>query len=239
MPTFLIVILAILFLFVLLLALRVKLIITCDEAVRLKLSMLCFTVTLFPRPKKHIRFSKYTPKAIEKRKRRAEGKRARKERRAAKKAEKKAKKNAVDRAAHEPKEKPTLRDNLALARALVSALVRKTDKHLRLKAARLHIRVATGDAATTAILYGAVSASLAYLLAALDRVTDLRTKPRDVSVFADYLSERSHVDLRLVFSLRVWGALSLLFAAAITFFKTRRGQRTAKRQVKATEKCNT
>lgn len=235
MPTVLIVILAILFLFVLLLALRVRLVLTCNEAVRLSLTVLCFTITLFPRRKKRIRLSKYTPKAIERRKRRAEKKREKKARKAEKKARKKAKKSVVDTAkkAHEPKEKPTLRDNLTLTRALVSALVRKTNKHLRLKAARLHIRVATGDAATTAVLYGAVSASLAYLLAALDRVTDLKTKPRDVSVFADYLSERSYVNLRLVFSLRVWGALALLFSAAITFFKTRRGQKAAKKKSKS------
>ena len=238
MPLFLILILAILLLFVLLLALRVRLVITCNEAVRLKLTVLCFSITLFPRRKKRIRLSKYTPKAIEKRKRRAEKKRARK----AQKAEKRAKKKAEDAAksGHRPSERPTLRDNLTLTRALAAALVRKTNKHLHLKAARLHIRVATGDAATTAVLYGAVSASLAYLLAALDRVTDLKTKPRDVSVFADYLSERSHVDLKLIFSLRVWGALLLLFSAAITFFKARRGQRTAKRKAKAPKwECNT
>lgn len=234
MPLFLILILAILLLFVLLLTLRVRLVLTCDGAVRLKLTVLFFKVTLYPRPKKRIRLSKYKLKKVQKRKRRAEKKRARKARRAEKKANKKAKKNALDTAksAHEPKESPTLRDNLALARALISALVRKTDRHLRLKAARLHVRVATGDAATTAVLYGAVSASLAYLLAALDRVTDLKTKPRDVSVFADYLSDRSHVDLKLVFSLRVWGGLSLLLSAALTFFKTRRAQKAAKRKTK-------
>ena len=238
MPTFLIVILAILFLLVLLLALRVRLVITCGEAVRLRLLFLCFSVTLFPRQKKRVRFSKHTPKGVEKRKRRAEKKRAKK----AQKAEKKAKKDALDAAkkAHEPKGKPTLRDNLALARALVSALVRKTNKHLRLTAARLHIRVATGDAATTAVLYGSVSASLAYLLAALDRVTDLKAKPRDVSVFADYLADKPAVDMKLVFSMRVWGALSLLFSAAITFLRTRRGQKAAKRKVKTPKKeCNT
>ena len=51
MPLFLILILAILFLFVLLLALRVRLVITCNEAVRLKLTVLCFSITLFPRRK--------------------------------------------------------------------------------------------------------------------------------------------------------------------------------------------
>lgn len=234
MPIFLIVILAILFLFVLLFTLRVRLVITCGEAVILKLRVLCFTITLFPKPKKQPNPNDYTEKKIKRRARRAEKKAARRARRSGRKA----KKNALDAAkkAHEPQRKPTLRDNLTLARALVAALVRKTSKHLRLTAARLHIRVATGDAATTAVLYGAVSASLAYLLAALDRVTDLRTKPHDVSVYADYLTERSHVDVKLVFSLRVWGALSLLTAAAFTFLKTRRAQKAAKHKTAGPKK---
>lgn len=236
MPIFLIVILAILFLFVLLFTLRARFVITCGEAVILKLHVLCFTITLFPKQKKRGAPGDYTPRKIAKRARRAEKKRARKARR----AERKAKKNARSAAkkAHEPQGKPSLRDNLALARALVAALVRKTNTHLRLTAARLHIRVATGDAATTAVLYGAVSASLAYLLAALDRVTDLRTKPHDVSVYADYLAEKSHVDMKLIFSIRVWGALSLLSAAALTFLKTRRAQKAAKRKAPEPKECN-
>ena len=234
MPIFLIVILAILFLFVLLFTLPVRLVITCGEAVILKLHVLCFTITLFPKRKKQIDPNDYTEKKMKRRARRAEKKATRRARR----AEKKAKKTALDAAkkAHEPCGKPTLRDNLTLARALVAALVRKTNKHLRLTAARLHIRVATGDAATTAVLYGAVSASLAYLLAALDRVTDLRSKPHDISVCADYLAEKSHLDMRLIFSMRVWGAFSLLTAAAFTFLKTRRAQKAAKHKAAGPKK---
>ncbi len=236
MPIFLIVILAILFLFVLLFTLPVRLVITCGEAVILKLRVLCFTITLFPKPKKQPDPNDYTEKKMKRRARRAKKKLARKARRAEKKAKKTAR--CAAKKAHEPRGKPTLRENLSLARALVAALVRKTNKHLRLAAARLHIRVATGDAATTAVLYGAVSASLAYLLAALDRVTDLRTKPHDVSVYADYLAERSHVDVKLIFSLRVWGALSLLTAAALTFLKTRHAQKAETRKAAEPKECN-
>ncbi len=234
MPIPLIVLLTVVLFFVLLLMLPVRFVITCREAVALKLKVLFVTVTLFPRHQKPINPQKYTARKIAKRKRRAEKKAAKKAERAEKKAAKKQESLKSLKDGHTPKPKPTLRENIALVRALAAALVRKTNKHLRLTAARLHIRVATGDAATTAILYGAVSASLAYLLAALDRVTDLKTKPREMSVFADYLSEKPSVDLKLVFSMRVWEALALLFSVALAFIKTRNAQKAARKSAKRT-----
>lgn len=233
MPIPLIVILAILLFFVLLLLLPVRIVITCREAVAVRMKILFITVPLFPRHTKPPSPRDYTPRRLARKRRRAEKRAARKARRAAKKAAKSGK--AVDtlKSGHTPSPRPTLRENIRLVRALVAALVRKTGKHLHLKVARMHIRVATGDAATTAILYGATSASLAYLLAALDRVTSLKTKPREMGVFADYLHEKSSIDLKLIFSLRVWGALALVFSAALTFIKTRRAQKAARRKVTA------
>ena len=121
-------------------------------------------------------------------------------------------------------------EKIALVRALAAVLVRKTGKHLRLQAAALHIRVATGDAARTAILYGAVCQSLAYLLALLDRVTRLRATEPDVSVESDYLSEKSSADVHLVFSIRIIGALAILFPVAFAFLRTKGEQSAARKQ---------
>ncbi len=233
MPIPLIVILAILLFFVLLLLLPVRIVITCRETVVLRLKILFVTVPLFPRHTKPASPRNYTPRRMARKRRRAEKRAARKARRAAKKAEKSSRAADTLKKRHTPSPAPTLRENIRLVRALVAALVRKTGKHLHLRVARLHVRVATGDAATTAILYGGVCASLAYLLAALDRVTALKAHSRETSVFADYLSEKSSIDLKLIFSLRVWGALALLFSAALTFIKTRRQQKAARRKAAA------
>ena len=115
-------------------------------------------------------------------------------------------------------------------RALAAALVRKTGKHLRLRAARLHLRVATGDAAKTAILYGAVCQTLSYLLALLDHVTRLKAAEPDVAVTADYLSEKSEADVHLIFSLRLIGALAILFSIAFAFLRTKSEQNAARKQ---------
>lgn len=204
MPIPLIVIGGVMLFLLLLLCLNIRVYISLREDVAVSLRVLCFSFRLFPR-KKRIKPRKAAPKS-----------RAR----------------PAKAAAHDakPKKKSTLAEKLSLVRALCAALFRKTGKHLKLRAARLHIRVATGDAATTAVLYGAVSGSLAYLLALLDRVTRLHAAPPQVSVTADYLSERSTADVRLVFSIRVAGAIALALSLAFAYLRHKADTRRARRK---------
>lgn len=229
MPTPLVVIGAILLFFALLLLLRIRLTIVLRDEVRLTLSILCLHICLFPRKPKKVKWRKYSPK-------RAAKIAARKAKKEAKQAAKKAKKAAEKHIAttERPQEKMTLAEKLMLVRALTATLLRKTHKHLKLKVARLHIRVATGDAASTAILYGAVSGVLASLLALLDRVTVLHAKKPEVTVFADYLSEKPSADVKLVFSLRVWEAFAILFAAAISYLRAKAAQKNARKRKQTT-----
>ena len=224
MPIPVIVLLSILLFVLLLLTLPVRFVVLYRETVTLKLRILCFSFSLFPKAKK-VRLRRYTAKGSKKREARAARKAKKRRARALKRA---AKHKRAQKGAKPPK-KRTLKENLVLVRTLSSALIRKTHRHLHLSAARLHIRVATGDAATTAILYGTVSASLSYLLAVLDRTVDLRSKPHDVSVFADYLSERSSADVKLVFSMNAAGALALLFSAVLTLLRSKLTRRTAQK----------
>ena len=151
-------------------------------------------------------------------------------RKAAKKATKKKKRQSQHKGGEQGSApKRTLREKIRLVRALAAVLIRSTHKHLRLHAARLHVRVATGDAATTAVTYGAVSASLAYLLAGLDKVTRLKAQPPDVAVTADFLGERSLADIKIVFSLRVWGAIVTGISLCISYLRNKRGLKLARR----------
>ena len=195
MPIPLIVIGGILLLLLLLLALRVRVIILYEDEVVLRLKLLCFGLTLYPRKPK-----------LKKR---------------AKKKTKKQKKKPDKGHRYGEKKKRSLGDKLRLVRALTAVLIKKTHKHLRLHAAKLHIRVATGDAAKTAILYGAVSGTLSYILALLDKVTKLKASVPDVDVFPDFLGERPSAEVKIVFSLRVWGAFAILFGAVLAYFKVK------------------
>ena len=117
------------------------------------------------------------------------------------------------------KKKP-LGETISLILALVKTAVGRFAKHLRVRVARLHINVATGDAASTAILYGTVAQSAAYIAALLDSTKTLKNAARaDVDIHADYLSEKTTADIEIGFSLRVWQVIDILIRTGITFIK--------------------
>ena len=195
----LIIVAAVLLLIALVLALRVRLTLICREKVTLDLRVLFMRKRLYP------------PREKAKAKKRSEDKRS----------EGKEK----HRKEHEDEIPLTLAEKIRLTRGIAAILIRCSHKHLHLRAKRVHINVATGDAAETAIAYGAVSQSLAYLLAGLDKVTDLRAAPPDVAVTADFLGERPSVDIKLIFSISVWGALAFLAA----YIKAKRARKALRR----------
>ena len=195
MSPLLIVLCALALLILLLLSLRVRLTVRAKEAVVLELKILFLRFRLYPK-KKRIKPRDYSAKKL-----------ARAKKKSTKRPKKEKRKKSHGKEDAPLATKLTLRDKIALMRALCAALIRRTKKHLRLHAARLHIRVATGDPATTALAYGAVSQSVAYLLAALDQVTRLKAADPEVGVQADFLAERSEIKAHLIFSMRVWGVL--------------------------------
>ena len=116
--------------------------------------------------------------------------------------------------------------------AIVKVFFGRFGHHLHIDLTRLRLTVATGDAAKTAILYGAVCQSLAYLLALLDRITHLRAPSPDVDVTADFLGEKSSADVKIVLSLRLGGALSILVSVAVAFLKAKMDQKQRRKQAK-------
>ena len=145
---------------------------------------------------------------------------------AKKKAEKKKKKDAAkakkkaDKAAGKVKPKKPLSETIDMIRDLVAVFVGRFAKHLRIRIARLHIGVATGDAASTAILYGAIAPSVACIAALLDSTSTLRHPARtDVDIHADYLSEKMQIDIEIGFSICVWQLFDVLFRTGFRLTK--------------------
>ena len=221
MPIPLIIVGAILLFFAALLALRVRVRIVLQNDISVTLHILCFRKRLFPRRK--------TPKRKYLSKKRA----AKNARKAAKKAAREAAK-AAKKKKHlfSPKKEKTLAEKIVFVRAISAVLIRKTHKHLRLHAAKLRVRVATGDAAKTAVLYGAVSGAISYLLALLDKVTKLKAIEPEVDVAADFLAERSRAEVKLVFSLRVYGALAILVSAAMAYLQNKASKKRSDHKTK-------
>ena len=224
LPTAIIVLLCVAAGIALLLFARVHVTVTWRERVRVTARYLFVFLPLYP---KKVRWRRYTAKRAEKERKKAEKHKAEHKKQTGKPADGEGK---------EPKKPFTFRENLQLVRALVAVLVRRCGKHLRLNATRVHLYVATGDAAATAVAYGAVSASLAYLIAALERVMKVRARRGDVTVIADYLSEKPRADVKLRFSMSLGSALALLVALALSYLKKRRAQKKARREKEKTTK---
>ncbi len=111
-------------------------------------------------------------------------------------------------------------DAISAIKEIVTTTLGKFFGHLHVDLARFHITVATGDAATTAIIYGSICSALAHLFHILEplRGFDL-PKNRDVSVYADYLAEKTTADIKLTFSLRIWHGLHIALATLIKVIK--------------------
>ena len=164
------------------------------------------------------------------------------ERRCDRKWEKKMAKKAAH---HHENERPkvpladkgrTLLDKLRTLRAALAFLLRKTRKHVKLRVARLHVRVASQDAATTAVLYGTVMALLCPLLSLLSRITRLQARAPDVSVTPDFLGERWDVDLHLELSVTLARLLALGSTLALFYLTALRPRKPRKtRASKAAE----
>lgn len=111
----------------------------------------------------------------------------------------------------------TLLDKLNLIKEILSVFLKSFSKYINVRIKKLYIRVASNDAAQTAILYGAVSAIVANILELIDSYTNLKSlKKGTVSVEPDFIANESDIGINISLSISVLGALVTL---AKTFWK--------------------
>lgn len=211
----------------------VKICVGYDTELSLAVKIWFFTIKILPGKKKipkprDFRIDRFRKMRIKKRAkaiskaRKAEEKKAKK---AAAKAKKKAEKKAAKKAGTKKKKKRSVRQTvewvLRLLNDVVFAVIKCFGKHLRVDVARLRVTVATGDAAKTAITYGAVTQSAAYLFTLLSQTMHFDyTKQADVAISTDFLAEKSTVSAAIIFRLRFWHFFAILNTAIIGFFKS-------------------
>ena len=105
-------------------------------------------------------------------------------------------------------------DILSLTVELVALTVKRFSKRLRIKAALLKITVASPDAATTAIAYGAVTQAVNVLLPLLREIKNFTMPSRkNFDIGYDFTADKPKIDMKLSFSLRVWHLLDIPFPA--------------------------
>ena len=174
------------------------------ENVNLTLSVLFFKFRLFPAKKKKVRISNHSKKSARKRKRKTE------------------KKPKSESSPQKPTEEKGILEKLDGLKMLLSALLKNTFGHLKIRTSHIRIHVAAGDAASTAVLYGAVNSALVFILEMLDCFGKLNSKKQDViEVAPDFISEKTTVDIRIDFSLRVWQIIDIALKTFVSYIRSK------------------
>ena len=217
--TALIIIGAILLFFAFLLSLKATVTIAYSDELTLSVRVLGVRIRLFPKKEKR------GPRSMSKKKaqriREKARKKAQKKREAAlAKEEEKRKRKEAAKAQKKKKSMSELLDTVHMVRSIAAEVIRRFFRHLRIDMARVHIKVATGDAATTAVAYGAACTAVNMLLPVLSEVKNFSMpSEKDFSVEADFLGDSPTLDVKLSFSLRVWHVLHIGFGALGQFLR--------------------
>ncbi len=213
--TALLVIGIILLFFVFLLSLRATVTVCYGDDLALSVKVLFLRIKILPKKEKKgprslsaKKAKKLREKLSQKKKKKAD---AAKEKKLAKAEKKKTKKK---------KSMSEILDLIRLITTLLGVVIRKFFKHLRIDLARLKLTVATSDAATTAIAYGAATQTISILLPLIQSVRQVSLpKEADLDIRADFLSDTPSFDLKLSVSLRVWHLFDVAFGALFSFIK--------------------
>lgn len=187
--------------------------------------VLFIKIRLFPKKKKRIRkrdyeikrFRKRTKRKISKVDRASEKKRVSVEKKKLKKAKKAGSEGNNQNEA--PKKKRDIKPLVRLLMRILRAFVRKFPGYLQTEVRRLVIGVSTDDASKTAITYGCVVQSVQYTVSFIKAYSNLRqTKDAVVSVYPDFLRDKSKIELDITLSIRIWQVLRLAIELVIAYF---------------------
>ncbi|MBO5203068.1 MAG: hypothetical protein J6B72_00435 [Clostridia bacterium] len=202
-------------------ALKAKITVEYNDEVRLSVRVLCFKIKILPKKEKKSGPFSMSEKKAKKIKESLRKKALKKKLKKQKKKQEKQQKKELEKT--QPKKKKSLGeilDMIAMVKDIVAVVLKRFFGHLRIDLARLKINVAMGDAASTAIAYGAICDALVHLLPLLESVKGFDTpKAQDIDVRADYLAESLTADVKISFSLRVWHVFHVAFAALWVLIK--------------------
>lgn len=207
---------------ILLFSVRIFVNLELDEKLKLNIWAFGFRIRVLPKKEKKYKLSDYTPRKIAKR----EAKRKKlEEKRAAKRAAKKAKRQELskltkaERKALKKKKResrPAVTDMISSATGILGLFFSTFFSHLHVKTSRIKIKVGGPDAAQVALRWYAIYAACDSLIAILDRNSHIHGKKKaDISIEPDYLSEKIDMDIKVSFSMNLFGMLCVLIKVIV------------------------
>ncbi len=207
-----------------------------DGTPKIAVKVLFVKIKILPKKPPKAKFKKLSKKAYEKKKAVYDEKQRKKAEKKALKAEAKKKKKAEQREkkklekaslTKEAKKlkKDELVETITFFAKVGTKLLKKFGSRLYINVKKMNIVVASKDAATTAIMYGGISQSVAYLFKALDRAIHFKCKKEEFSLKCDFTSEKIRADVCIVFRVRLWHVLALGASAGVRFLKLKMKQK--------------
>ena len=195
----------------------------------LVLDCLLFRIPLYPKKEKDIRLSDYKIKNYRHLKAKREKKQLKKQLRQQKKRSKNAHDDTADKVeqarlrAHGIKTgKQDIKALVDTVTSVAKIFLSRFGRHLQIKVKRLVVVVGSGDAATTAVVYGGVCGAVQGFVELLDNCLHVKySRNAEIKVIPDFTSEKSGADIDIVLSLRVWQALDILLRSGITYLKSK------------------
>ncbi len=230
-----IIIMSVLLLFVLIFSVHAKVIIELRDELSLTVSVLGIKIPILPKKPKKYNLKKYTLKKIAKRDEKAEKERLEAEKKKAEKAKKKAekakekkrqkaalkkmsRKERRELKAKKRASRPAIPDMISLFSEVIGLFFSGFLSHLHVYVARIRITVGSDEAAKTAILHTAICQALYPTLIFLDRKSNLHgIKKADVYIEPDFCSEKISADVKIAFSLNLFGLLCTVLKPAFRF----------------------
>ena len=125
--------------------------------------------------------------------------------------------------AHKPQgPNPNVKENLDMILALLKKLYHVTRGSIKLHFRRMHIAIGTGDAAKTAVMYGAVVQSASYLLNFIEaKFTHLKRDYGDMTIYPDYTASKTTVDVDIVCKIKIRKLISIGVSMLLAFLHER------------------
>ena len=219
--TALIIILCIVAIIALLLFTKVTLRISYKESLCVVLKILFIKIRLYPTKKKEKRYKHSMSKRKAKRIRNSLKKKPKKERKIFKKKKKKEDTEEKKKSKEKKLSKNDILSIISIIISFVKNFIRLFSDSIRLKASRIHLIVATDNAASTAITYGAVTEGINVLFPLLDGLKTVKKLPcgKDLSVGVDFLAEEPTIDIEIEIYIRIIRALGSVLGATAKAFK--------------------
>ena len=195
---------AIVLLIALILSMKINLIVSYNNSIKVSLRFLFIKIKLFPKNEKSA-----------------------KERRKAKKKKKTEAQPKPDE--QEEVNGPSIIKVIWEIRETVHNLYRRCMGLLHIRFARLNVEIGCEDAAKTALVYGTVTQSVAYLIEYLDTISNVEiSKLSQINIQSNFISRKSKAEAKIILYIRVISGIKLLFSAlkAYLIFKFKKERLT-------------